>query len=249
MAAKRRPRPILATVRRELTGYFVTPVAYVFIVIFLMAAASLTLFIGGLFPRGQADLVPFFTFLPWLFLVLVPAISMRLWAEERRAGTLELLFTLPITVGQAVLAKFLAAWLFLALALILTVPLWITVAWLGEPDHGVILASYVGAFLMGGAYLAIGSAVSAITGNQVIAFVLAVAVGFVLTAMGSPVAAALVGDAAPPALVSAVAAFSLLDRFAAIQRGVIDLSDLLYYLSTIALFLYVTTGILEARKA
>lgn len=249
MAKRSVARPLWTIFVRELGAYFSTPLAYVFIVIFLMASSTLTFYVGGLFARGQADLLSLFSFLPWLFLVLVPAITMRLWAEERRTGTLELLFTLPVTPAQAVVAKFLAAWAFLGIALVLTTPLWMTISWLGEPDHGAIFAGYLGALLMGGAYLAIGSAVSALTGNQVIAFVLAVAAGFIVTAIGSPVAAALVSDAAPPALVSAVAGFSLLERFGAVQRGVVDLSDLFYYFSTIALFLYLTVGILEWRRA
>ena len=161
---------------REFMAYFTTPLAYVFIVIFLALTGSLTFFRGGFFERGQADLAPFFLFHPWLYLFLVPAIAMRLWAEERRTGTIELLMTLPTTTFAAVLGKFLAAWAFAAIALLLTFPMWLTVNWLGEPDNGVILASYLGSWVMAGAFIAIGACVSAMTKNQVIAFVVAAAV-------------------------------------------------------------------------
>ena len=178
---------MFAVARRELTAYFVTPVAYVFIVIFLVLAGTLTFTLGQFFARGQADLQPFFGFGPWLFLFLVPAITMRLWAEERRLGTIELLLTLPLAQWQAVVGKFLAAWAFCAIALALTFPLWITVNLLGDPDNGVILAGYVGCLLVAGAYLAVCAALSALTRNQVIAFVLAVAVCFLFAAAGTPV--------------------------------------------------------------
>ncbi|WP_254453554.1 ABC transporter permease [Siccirubricoccus sp. G192] len=179
--------PALIVARRELAAYFATPVAYVFIVIFLVLSGALTFTLGNFFARGQADLIPFFSFVPWLFLFLVPALTMRLWAEERRLGTIELLLTLPLPQWQAVLGKFLAAWAFCGIALALTFPLWITVNVLGEPDNGVILSGYIGCLLVAGAYLAVGAAVSALTRNQVVAFVLAVAICFVFTAAGSPV--------------------------------------------------------------
>lgn len=164
--------------RRELASYFATPLAYIFIVIFLVMAGTFAFFIGNFFNRGQADLQPFFQFHPWLYLVLIPALSMRLWAEERKTGTIELFLTLPISMTQAVLGKFLAAWAFAGIALILTFPFWITVNILGSPDNGVILASYIGSFLMAGAYLAIGGALSALTKSQIIAFVVTAAVCF-----------------------------------------------------------------------
>ncbi|HZF74795.1 MAG TPA: ABC transporter permease subunit, partial [Acetobacteraceae bacterium] len=177
----------ITVMRRELAGYFATPVATVFIVIFLVMSGALTFTLGNFFGRGQADLTPFFTFIPWLFLFLVPALTMRLWAEERRIGTIEMLLTLPLPQWQAVLGKFLAAWAFCAIALALTFPLVITVNVLGEPDNGVILTGYLGCLMVAGAYLALGSAVSALTRNQVIAFVLAVAGCFLFGVMGSPI--------------------------------------------------------------
>ena len=153
-------------IKRELAGYFATPVAYVFIVVFLFLTGIFTFYMGSFFERGQADLQPFFSFHPWLYLFLIPAVSMRLWAEERKSGTIELLMTLPISVTQAVIGKFLAAWAFAAVALLLTFPIWITVNYLGEPDNGTILAGYLGSLLMAGSYLAIGSCISAVTRNQ-----------------------------------------------------------------------------------
>src|SRR5487761_1164892 len=164
-------RNVLTIFRREFASYFATPLAYVFIVIFLVLAGVLTFFLGDFFERGQADLRPFFMFHPWLYLVLIPALSMRLWAEERKSGTIELFLTLPIRIGEAVLGKFLAAWCFAGIALFLTFPFWITVNFLGHPDNGVILASYAASWLMAGAILAIGAAISASTKNQVVAFV------------------------------------------------------------------------------
>ena len=164
--------------RRELVSYFSTPVAYVFIVMFLVLTGVFTFYIGNFFERGQADLIPFFSFHPWLYLFLVPAITMRLWAEERKSGTIELLLTLPVSMYQVVLGKFLAAWAFTGIALIFTFPIWITVNYLGDPDNGVILAAYVGSFLMAGGFLAIGAAISALSRNQVIAFILTVVTCF-----------------------------------------------------------------------
>jgi ABC-2 type transport system permease protein len=177
---------IVTIAKRELAGYFATPVAYVFIVIFLLLASAFTFYLGGLYERGQADLAPFFTFHPWLYLFLIPAISMRLWAEERKSGSVELLLTQPVTLWQAVLGKFLAAWAFTALALALTFPIWITVNYLGSPDNGVILAAYIGSLLMAGGFLAIGSCMSALTRNQVVAFILAVVVCFAFLLAGFP---------------------------------------------------------------
>lgn len=240
-----------AVFRRELAGYFVTPVAYVFIVIFLFVTGLFTFSdkLGNFFQRGQADLVPFFSFLPWLYLFLIPAVSMRLWAEERRQGTLELLFTLPIPLWGAVLGKFLAAWLFTAIALLLTFPVWITVNYLGNPDNGVILAGYIGAFLMAGAYLAIGSAVSALTRNQVIAFIVTVIVCFGFLLGGYAPAAAALGSWVPSSVISSIATFSFITRFDALAKGVIDLRDVLFFASVIALFLFATASIADAKKS
>src|SRR5690606_36018846 len=162
-----------AVMKRELAAYFSTPLAYIFIVIFLFLTGVFTFYVGAFFERGQANLEPFFTYHPWLFLFLVPAIGMRLWAEERREGTIELLLTLPISQGGAVFGKFLASWAFTAIALMLTFPIWITVNYLGDPDNGVIVASYIGSLLMAGGYLSIAACMSAVTSSQVIAFVLA----------------------------------------------------------------------------
>jgi ABC-2 type transport system permease protein len=235
--------------RRELASYFATPVAYVFIVIFLMLSSALTFFMGNLYERGQADLDPFFTFHPWLYLFLIPAISMRLWAEERKTGSIELLMTQPITLWDAVLGKFLAAWLFAGLALVLTFPLWLTVAYLGDPDNGAILAAYVGSFLMAGGFLAIGSCMSALTRNQVIAFILAVVVCFLFVLAGSSLVLAVFRSWAPQALVNAIASMSFLTHFESISKGVIDLRDLLYFAMLIAFFLIATSITLEVRKA
>ena len=242
-------RNTILVARRELAAYFTTPLAYIFIVIFLVLAGALTFFLGSFLDRDQADLRAFFGFHPWLYLFLIPALSMRLWAEERRLGTIELFLTLPISMTEAVVGKFLAAWLFTAIALVLTVPLWITVSYLGNPDHGVIIASYVGSFLMAGAYLAIGSMISATTKNQVIAFVVTTTVCFVLTLAGSPVVTDIFADWAPPALVQTIAEFGFLSRFQAIQRGVIDLRDAVYFLSLIVIALYANAIVIDWKKA
>jgi ABC-2 type transport system permease protein len=235
--------------RRELASYFATPLAYVFIVIFLALAGSLAFFLGNFFDRGQDDLEPFFSFHPWLYLVLIPALAMRLWAEERKSGTVELLLTLPISIGAAVMGKFLAAWAFAGIALILTFPFWITVNILGTPDNGVILASYIGSFLMAGAFLAIGSALSALTKNQVIAFVLTASLCFLFTVSGSSLVLGFLTGWAPERLLQAVASFSFLSHFSAIVRGVIDLRDAVFFLSVMALFLFANAIIVDMKKA
>jgi len=235
--------------RRELAGYFATPVAWVFIVIFLVMAGAFTFYIGAFYDRGIADLDPFFTFHPWLYLFLVPAIAMRLWAEERRSGTIELLLTLPLTPWQAVLGKFLAAWLFVGLALSLTFPVWLTVNYLGDPDNGVIAAGYIGSWLMAGGFLAIGSCMSALTRNQVVAFILAVVVCFGFLVSGLPMVMDLFSSWAPQSLLDAIANFSFLAHFATISRGVIDLRDLVYFALVIVLWLAANTMVLEMKKA
>ena len=235
--------------RRELAAYFATPLAYVFIVIFLALAGVLTFFVGNFFERGQADLQSFFSFHPWLYLVLIPALSMRLWAEERRSGTIELFLTLPVRLSEAVLGKFLAAWCFAGIALALTFPFWITVNTLGQSDNGVILASYFGSWLMAGAVLAIGAAVSALTKSQVIAFVVTAAIVFVLTVAGSSVVLDLVRGWAPEGLIRAVAAASLYGHFSTITRGVLDLRDIVYFVSVIAAFLAANALLIDLKKA
>ena len=235
--------------RRELAGYFATPLAYVFIVIFLVLAGVLTFFVGDFFERGQADLQAFFTFHPWLYLVLVPAVSMRLWAEERKSGTIELFLTLPIRLSEAVIGKFLAAWIFIGVALALTFPLWLTVLFLGDPDNGVILASYIGSWLMAGAILAIGAALSAATKNQVIAFVVTAALVFVLIAAGTQTVIGLFRGWAPEWLIAAVAGASLFGHFQAITRGVLDLRDVYYFASIIVAFLGANAVLVDLMKA
>lgn len=242
-------RNVALITTRELRAYFATPLAYIFIVIFLILAGTLTFMVGGWLGRGQADLQPFFTFHPWLYLFLVPALSMRLWAEERRGGTIELFLTLPITMTQAVLGKFLAAWIFTAIALALTFPLWLTVSYLGQPDHGVILASYIGSLLMAGAFLAVGAMVSATTKNQVIAFVVTTAVLFVFTLAGSSVVLDVVRGWAPAIVVEIVAGFGFLTHFQSIARGVIDLRDAIFFLSVIVLALAANALIVDLKKA
>jgi ABC-2 type transport system permease protein len=238
-----------AIFRRELHGYFATPLAYVFIVIFLVLAGILTFFVGNFFERGQADLQPFFNFHPWLYLVLIPALSMRLWAEERKSGTIELFLTLPIRLSEAVIGKFLAAWCFAGIALALTFPFWITVNVLGDPDNGVILASYLASWLMAGAVLAIGAAVSAATKNQVIAFVVTATLVFLLAAAGTPVVIGLLQGWASSGVIRAVAGASLFGHFAAITRGVVDLRDLVYFVSIIVAFLAANTVLIDLKKA
>jgi ABC-2 type transport system permease protein len=235
--------------RRELASYFVTPVAYVFIVIFLTLQGAMTFFLGGFFGRGEADLAPFFAFHPWLYLLLVPAISMRLWSDERKAGTIEMLLTLPVSPTQAVLAKFFAAWAFAAIALVLTFPFWLTVNYLGSPDNGVIVAGYLGSLIMAGAYLAIGSCFSTASKNQVIAFVLAVLVSLIFTVAGTPLVLEFVSGWAPRAVIDVIAGLSFIANFEAISKGVLDLANLFYFISVIALFLFINVVLVNVLKA
>ena len=241
--------PVLAVFKRELRSYFLTPVAYVFIVIFLILANAFAFYLGGLYERGQADLSPFFTFHPWLFLFLVPALSKRLWAEERKSGSIELLMTLPIESWQAVIGKFLAAWSFTALAIALTFPIWITINFLGAPDNGAILAAYIGSVLMAGGFLAVGSCISAFTKNQVIAFILSVVLCLVLLLAGHPLVLAVFSTWAPQILVDGIASLSFLTHFESISKGVIDLRDLVYFSLLIAASLYATTLVLGIKQA
>jgi ABC-2 type transport system permease protein len=241
-------RNTLIVARRELGGYFATPVAVVFIVIFLALQGALTFNLGNFFDRGQADLAPFFSFVPWVFLLLVPAITMRLWAEERRLGTIELLLTLPITQGQAVVGKFLAAWAFCAIALVLTFPFVITVNVLGQPDNAVIATGYLGALLVAGSFLAIGAAMSAVTKNQVIAFVLGVAVCFLFAVASYPLVLDFLSRNAPEAA-NIVRRLSVTERFGAFTRGVVSLRDIIFFASFIGFWLFLNTVIVEQRKA
>ncbi len=235
--------------KRELASYFATPVAYVFIVIFLLLAGTFTFYLGNFYERGQADLLPFFNFHPWLYLFLVPAVGMRLWSEERKSGTIELLLTLPLTMWQAVAGKFLAAWAFIGIALALTFPIWITVNYLGSPDNGVILASYIGSFLMAGAFLAIGSCISACTRNQVIAFILTVVVCFLFLLAGFPLVLNFFAAWAPQGVVDAISGLSFLSHYSSIGKGVIQLRDLIYFGLTIAFWLYASAVVIDLKKA
>jgi ABC-2 type transport system permease protein len=240
---------VAALFRRELRSYFATPVAYVFIVIFLILMGTFTFYLGGFYERGQADLAPFFNYHPWLYLFLVPAIAMRLWAEERKTGSVELLMTLPITPWQAVLGKYLAAWAFTGIALALTFPIWVTVNFLGDPDNGAILAAYVGSFLMAGGFLAIGSCLSATTRNQVIAFVITVVVCFGFLLSGFPLVLDLFSGWAPQPIIDGIASLSFLTHFANISKGVIDFRDLWYFGLLIGAFLYANTIVLQWKQA
>ena len=238
-----------ALFRRELQSYFATPVAYVFIVIFLVLMGAFTFYLGNFYERCQADLGPFFIFHPWLYLLLVPAITMRLWAEERKTGSIELLMTLPITPWQAVLGKYLAAWAFTGVALSLTFPIWITVNYLGDPDNGAIVAAYIGSFLMAGGFLAIGACLSATTRNQVIAFVITIVVCFVFLASGFPMVLDFFTSWAPQILVDGIASLSFLTHFESISKGVIALRDLIYFGFLILAFLYANTIVLRWLQA
>ena len=241
--------PVLAVFRRELRSYFATPVAYVFIVIFLLLASTFAFYLGNFYERGQADLSAFFTFHPWLYLFLVPALSMRLWAEERKSGSIELLMTLPLDAWQAVLGKFLAAWLFTSIAVALTFPIWITVNYLGSPDNGAIFAAYFGSGLMAGGFLAVGACISATSKNQVVAFILSVVACFVLLLAGFPLVLDVFSAWAPQAIVDAIASLSFLTHFQSISKGVIDLRDVVYFAILISACLYANTVILEIKKA
>ena len=235
--------------RRELASYFATPLAYVFLLIFLVLANLFTFYLGGFFERGQADLNPFFSYHPWLFLFLIPAVSMRLWSEERRTGSIELLLTQPITLWQAVLGKFLAAWAFTVLALALTFPLWITVNYLGRPDNGAILAAYIGSALLAAGFLSIGSLASALTRNPVVAFIVGVAACFAFLVAGYPLVLDAFRSWAPQFLVDAVGALGFLTHYEAISKGVIDVRDLIYFALLIAWFLLATAVVLDVRKS
>lgn len=241
-------RNLRAIIRRELAGYLGSPVAYVFIVIFLAMSGFLTFSVGRFFESGQADLRAFFTWHPWIYLFLVPAAAMRLWAEERRTGTLEILLTLPVTLPQAVLGKFLAAWIFLSLALFLTFPMVITVFYLGSPDVGAIVFGYLGSLLLSGACLSVGSMTSALTRNQVISFILSVVVCLFLVLAGWPPVTETLAGWAPVWLVDLVAGFSFVPHFMSLQRGVLDFRDVLYFGSVMVFMLFANGVVLENRR-
>ncbi|MHB1540209.1 MAG: ABC transporter permease subunit [Steroidobacteraceae bacterium] len=242
-------RNVVLILRREFASYFATPLAYVFILIFLVLANAFTFYVGDFYQRGQADLRPFFMFHPWLYLFLIPALTMKLWAEERKSGSIELLMTLPVKVWEAVVGKFLAAWLFTAIALALTFPIWITVNYLGSPDNGVIFASYLGSLLLAGGFLAIGSCMSALTRNQVVAFILGVVACFVLLLAGYPLVLDAFQGWAPETLINAIASLSLLTHFQSITRGVLEARDVVYFVLLIGFFLFTTAVAIDLRKA
>jgi ABC-2 type transport system permease protein len=236
--------------KRELSGYFASPVAYVFIVIFLLLTGFFTFMAGGFFERGEASLAAFFLWHPWLYLFLVPAVGMRLWSEERRMGTMELLLTFPITSWQAIVGKFLASWIFLLLALALTFPIWMTVNYLGNPDNGVIFAGYLGSFLMAGAYLAISCMTSAMTRNQVVSFIVSVVICLLLILAGWPPVTKLVDQLSEGSrLTETVAAFSVMTHFEGFQRGVLDSRDVIFFVALIAFSLFTTSVIIRNHRA
>lgn len=234
---------------REFRSYFTTPLAAVFLVIFLFLAGVFTFNIGGLYERGQADLRPFFQFHPWLYLFLVPAVSMRLWAEERRVGTIELIVTLPFTLKDLVIGKFLAGWAFVGISLVLTFPIWITVSYLGDPDHGVIISSYLGSFLMAGGFLSIGSCLSSVTKNQVVAFVMCVVSSFIFLLSGFSVVLDFFRGWAPRLIVESISTASFLTHYDGMMRGVIDIRDLIFFATIIVSFLIMNILIIDWKKA
>ena len=242
-------KTVAIILRRELASYFATPIAYVVLVIFLLMANLFAFSFGSLFERGQADLTPFFTFLPWLYLFLIPAVSMRLWAEERRNGSIELLLTQPVTLWQAVLGKFFAAWIFVGVALALTFPIWITVNYLGNPDNGAIIAAYLGSLFIAGGFLAVGSFTSSLTKNQLVAFLIAMLICFLLLIAGYPAATDWFQSWAPLWLVQGIASLSFLTHFENIVKGVLDLRDVLYYALVAIFFLLASTVVLDSRKS
>ena len=239
----------LAIIKRELQGYFSTPIAYVFIVIFLVLSGVFAFYLGGLYERGQADLSPFFNFHPWLYLFLVPAVSMRMWSEERRSGNIELLMTLPVKQSDLVLGKFLSAWLFIAIALFFTFPIWISVNYLGEPDNGLIVASYIGSLLLAGAFLAIGSCVSVASKNQVIAFIITAVLCFLFLLAGLPMVLDFFNGWLPQFVVDSIASTSFLTHYISINKGVLDLGDMVYFMMVIGIWLFATSIILDMKKA
>ncbi len=240
--------PMIAIYRRELRSYFSTPLAAIFIVIFLVMVSAFTFYLGNFFQAGQADLQAFFLFHPWMYLLLVPALAMRSWAEERKSGSIELLLTLPITVWQAVLGKFLAAWTLIALALLLTFPIWVTVAWLGDPDNGVILASYIGSWLLAGTFLAIGNAISAATRSQVMAFIVSLSVCLVFLLAGYSIVLSATQAMFDQSIVDAIAGMSFLTHFSSITRGILDLRDIVFFMINSIAWLVATALIINLKK-
>ncbi len=237
-----------AVCKRELKAYFTTPVAYVFLVVFLFFAGYLP-FKGGFYEARQADMRLFFSYMPLLFVFLVPCAAMRLWSEERRSGSIELLLTLPITVRQAVMGKFVAAWVFLAIALVLTLPMAVVVWYLGDPDNGAIICGYIGSFLMAGSFLAIGCFFSAMNKNQVISFILTVVVCAILVYSGMPSTLKALSSFMSKEMLSVVEGFSMQSHFESISRGVVEFRDIMYFLLLIVGWLFACTLVLKERKA
>ncbi|MDA7832628.1 ABC transporter permease subunit [Pseudomonadales bacterium] len=242
-------RAINIVMKRELDSYFSTHLAYVFILIFLVLSGVFTFYLGSFYERGQADLLPFFNFHPWLYLYLVPALSMRLWAEELKSGSIELLLTLPVTIVDAVVGKFLAAWIFAGISLMMTFPLWLTVNYLGDPDNGVIFTSYIGSWLMAGSFLAIGSCMSALSKSQVIAFILCGVVCLLFVLAGYPLVLNSIKTWVPLVVVDSVASLSFLNHFNSISRGIISLRDVLYFCSVQVVWLAATVVVINARQS
>ena len=239
----------LTIARREFGSFFATPIAYVYIAIFLLLSGVCTFFMGDFYARGQADLLPFFEFHPWLYLFLVPAIAMRSWAEEKKSGTIELLMTLPVSTTQTVIGKFLACWTILGLALLMTTPLWLTVNYLGSPDNGIIVAAYIGTWLMSGAFLAISQCLSAVSRSQVVAFVLSVVVCFIFVVSGSDIVIDAFKNWANNLVVDTVASFSFLTHFDAMAKGVLAASDVAYFVLVTASWLFASVIIIDENKA
>jgi len=241
--------PMNAIIKRELQGYFSTPIAYVFIVIFLILSGVFAFYLGGLYERNQADLAPFFAFHPWLYLFLVPAVSMRMWSEERRSGNIELLMTLPVKQRDLVLGKFFSSWIFIAISLFLTFPIWISINYLGDPDNGLIIASYIGSLLLAGAFLAIGSCVSVSSKNQVISFIITAVICFLFLLAGLPMVLDFFSAWMPQFLVDSIASTSFLSHYSSINKGVLDLGDIVYFTLVIAVWLLATSIVLDIKKA
>jgi ABC-2 type transport system permease protein len=235
--------------RREFAAYFASPLATTFLIVFVALTGAFAFYVGGFFDRGQADLQPFFQYHPWLFLLLVPAVAMRLWAEERKSGTIELLMTLPISPWEAILGKFLAAWAFIGVALLATLPMWITVNLLGRPDNGVIAAGYLGSFLLAGAFLAIGSSISALTKNQVIAFIVAATLCFLLVMSGHELVLSVLRTWTPQFFLASVASMSFLSHFEPFTKGLIDLPSIIFFASLIAFALFANRIFVALKKA
>lgn len=244
-------RNISTIFKRELKSYFEAPVAYVFMIVFLVLMGALTFMWPGfpLFERGIADLAPFFLWIPIVYLLLVPASTMGLWAEEQRSGTIELLLTMPITLGEAIIGKFLAAWLFITVGLALTFPVVFTVNYLGNPDNGVIACGYIGAVLLAGCYVAVGMLTSAMTRSQVISFVLSLTICFTMVMAGTPFITSMFSEWAPAWLVSAVSSFSFWTHFESIQRGVLDMGDIVYYFSVMTFMIFASYIVIDNRKS